>query len=122
MISDNIQKVSPEWSEISRPISMAKLLDRLSDKEVVTASVSIWQGIAYIILYHCDAEGTNFYRMGFRDWEMVKHIIFTNPTRCRCWACDWRIKRQRFRNIGIFDHLWKSEITEIASDKVAPKT
>lgn len=94
----------PTWYTACEPTSISKLLCILTDVGVLHVSVCFWNSIAFLAIKHKDT--SFFFYISEKLWRDVEHIISVRPSSCNCPMCDWRIKRQRYLHVQVFEHVF----------------
>lgn len=97
----------PQWSDVSHYVSVSKLLSRMSDKELWSTEVYFYDRTVYVILMNKDGS-VSFKHLPKHQWQIVYHIVTTNPVQCDCVYCRWRMKRRQYA-LSSFVHVWSYE-------------
>lgn len=102
------------WADICAPISIAKMMRLLQDKDIAEVevisspnSVALPSGLIYITISNRDGSVT-FRQMRTNTWEMVYHMIRVNPANCVCRLCELRKKRGSYPP-ATYQHLVENE-------------
>lgn len=96
--------MQPGWAKISPRLTISRMMKRLLDREIVEVEVNLWHRMAYVTLINRDGSAS-FRSQTHSEWDMVEHMMKTNPVICDCCACQWRLKRKYYAPTS-YDHIF----------------